>query len=143
MVVEIWKKMNSFIYLENNILPTTTMSMTCSTESTCLAPSRATADSSATLKDFIFGTLMWGKEEFLSLVLLVLYCKIEKHYSVPRLERAPAICTNIDLWLILAAHCTPLFFVYPASYADNPGLILMGTATTNSKKQPKRPHDWP
>jgi len=35
IVAESWKKMNSFMYLENNTMPTITISVICSVESAC------------------------------------------------------------------------------------------------------------
>lgn len=52
------RRYKNFIYLENSILPTNTISINCSMESTCLALATATVEPSTTANDFIFGTLL-------------------------------------------------------------------------------------
>lgn len=91
IVAESWKKMNSFMYLENNTMPTITISVICSVESTCYIATLPLLWQQLTLPLplTILSLEHWHKAHRSFYSFIHLYCKIQKHYSAPGFETMP------------------------------------------------------
>lgn len=142
-VAERRRRYKSFIYLENSILPANTISINCSMESTCLALARATAESSTTSKDFIFGTLMWGQGKAFILVLLICIARSKSTTQLLGLKEPPghAPILTCDLFWVLTTPLSSLDTLLPIQRTL--GSSRSGAPTTNFNRQAKRPNYLP